>query len=76
MSDEYTSPQQLGAPGSRSFHLMAKPGGSTCNLDCKYCFYLSKERVAESAALGLATHRLEHLIAQRRAALNGYSRPI
>lgn len=28
---------------------------------------------AESAALGLATHRLEHLIAQRRAALNGHA---
>jgi TRAP-type uncharacterized transport system substrate-binding protein len=28
---------------------------------------------AESAALGLATHRLEHLIAQRRAILNGKS---
>jgi hypothetical protein len=27
----------------------------------------------ESAALGLATHRLEHLIAQRRAALNGHT---
>jgi hypothetical protein len=28
---------------------------------------------AETAALGLATHRLEHLIAQRRATLNGKS---
>ena len=28
---------------------------------------------AETAALGLATHRLEHLIAQRRAVLNGKS---
>jgi TRAP-type uncharacterized transport system substrate-binding protein len=28
---------------------------------------------AETAALGLATHRLEHLIAQRRAILNGKS---
>ena len=28
---------------------------------------------AETAALGLATHRLEHLIAQRRALLNGKS---
>jgi TRAP-type uncharacterized transport system substrate-binding protein len=30
---------------------------------------------AESAALGLATHRLEHLIAQRRAVLNGSELP-
>jgi hypothetical protein len=28
---------------------------------------------AETAALGLATHRLEHLIAQRRTILNGKS---
>jgi uncharacterized protein len=25
------------------FHLLAKPSGSTCNLDCTYCFFLSKE---------------------------------
>jgi uncharacterized protein len=23
-----------------AFHLMAKPGGSRCNLSCHYCFYL------------------------------------
>ena len=27
----------------RRFHVMAKPGGSACNLDCAYCFYLGKE---------------------------------
>jgi uncharacterized protein len=27
----------------RAFHLLAKPTGATCNLDCKYCFFLSKE---------------------------------
>lgn len=26
----------------RRFHVMAKPTGSTCNLDCSYCFYLHK----------------------------------
>lgn len=25
------------------FHLLAKPSGSTCNIDCTYCFFLSKE---------------------------------
>ena len=24
-------------------HLMAKPVGALCNLDCGYCFYLEKE---------------------------------
>jgi len=23
-----------------AFHVMAKPIGPICNLDCKYCFYL------------------------------------
>lgn len=33
---------------SKSFsscHVMAKPSGSVCNLDCKYCFYLEKEKL-------------------------------
>lgn len=25
------------------FHLMAKPAGALCNLDCHYCFYLKKQ---------------------------------
>jgi uncharacterized protein len=25
------------------FHVLAKPTGAICNLDCKYCFFLSKE---------------------------------
>ncbi len=27
------------------FHVMTKPTGPICNLDCKYCFYLEKERL-------------------------------
>ncbi|MFP5108425.1 anaerobic sulfatase maturase [Neobacillus sp. C211] len=26
-----------------SFHILAKPTGPICNLDCKYCFYTEKE---------------------------------
>ncbi|SDL86687.1 anaerobic sulfatase maturase [Aliiruegeria lutimaris] len=29
---------------SRSFQVMTKPMGPKCNLDCKYCYYLEKER--------------------------------
>lgn len=29
----------------RPFHVMAKPIGPICNLDCKYCFYLEKEKL-------------------------------
>lgn len=31
------------------FHVMAKPSGSACNLDCKYCFYLEKARLYPEA---------------------------
>ena len=27
----------------RGCHVMAKPTGSVCNIDCRYCFYLEKE---------------------------------
>src|SRR5215468_10815513 len=27
------------------FHIMAKPVGPICNLNCKYCFYLEKENL-------------------------------
>ena len=27
------------------FHVLAKPIGPICNLDCKYCFYLEKEQL-------------------------------
>lgn len=29
----------------KAFHIMAKPSGSACNLNCDYCFFLKKERL-------------------------------
>jgi len=31
-----------------AFHVMTKPIGPICNLDCKYCFYLEKEKLFPS----------------------------
>lgn len=31
------------APAAAPFHILAKPSGPACNLDCAYCFYLEKE---------------------------------
>lgn len=31
--------------GTDGLHLMAKPTGPLCNLDCGYCFYLEKEQL-------------------------------
>lgn len=30
---------------SHPFHIMVKPNGPICNLDCHYCFYLEKEKL-------------------------------
>ena len=37
------------ASGPRSFHVMTKPIGPLCNLGCKYCFYLEKEKLFPDA---------------------------
>lgn len=29
----------------KPFHIMAKPHGPICNLDCTYCYYLEKENL-------------------------------
>jgi len=33
------------AQAPSAFHVMTKPIGPLCNLDCKYCFYLEKEKL-------------------------------
>jgi sulfatase maturation enzyme AslB (radical SAM superfamily) len=40
-----------------SFHLLAKPTGATCNLDCAYCFFLEKESLYRTPARVRATRR-------------------
>lgn len=35
-------------PFSRPIYLMAKPAGSLCNLRCKYCYYLEKDRLYDN----------------------------
>jgi uncharacterized protein len=52
MVDKYSMPQRLGSVARRRFHVMAKPSRSTCNLDCKYCFYLSKETLPGGPGTG------------------------
>src|SRR6476619_7422606 len=47
-----------------SFHLLAKPSGATCNLDCTYCFFLSKEMLYPDARSRMTDEILEQHIAQ------------
>jgi uncharacterized protein len=37
--------QQVLRMAASQFHVMTKPIGPICNLDCKYCFYLEKENL-------------------------------
>jgi uncharacterized protein len=46
------------------FHLLAKPTGSKCNLDCTYCFFLSKEMLYPGDRLRMSEQMLETYIRQ------------
>jgi uncharacterized protein len=55
-----------GAPAA--FHVMAKPTGAVCNLDCEYCFFLSKEMLYPGSRFRMAADLQEKYIAQLLAA--------
>ncbi|MBK8869985.1 MAG: anaerobic sulfatase maturase [Elusimicrobia bacterium] len=58
-------PRIMGALGDRRFHVMAKPAGSTCNLDCAYCFYLSKETLPRGPGPGrMSEETLDQFVRQ------------
>lgn len=47
------------------FHVMAKPTGPICNLDCKYCFYLEKEKLyPENSNWAMGEDVLEDFVRQ------------
>lgn len=50
-----------------AFHLLAKPTGATCNLDCKYCFFLSKDSLYPNERTRMSDVVLERYIQQRLA---------
>ena len=43
----------------RAFHVMTKPRGAICNLDCKYCYFLAKERLYPDSAFLMSEEMLE-----------------
>src|SRR5690606_4239367 len=47
-----------------AFHLLAKPTGAVCNLDCQYCFFLSKEQLYPGDRFRMADELLERYIRQ------------
>ncbi len=54
-----------------SFHLLAKPTGPICNLDCEYCFFLSKEMLYPGDRFRMADELLETYISQLFEAQRG-----
>lgn len=47
-----------------AFHLLAKPTGAVCNLDCAYCFFLSKEMLYPGSRFRMADDLLELYLRQ------------
>jgi len=55
----------LTVPGAPlAFHVMAKPTGAVCNLDCEYCFFLSKEMLYPGSRFRMAADLQETYIRQ------------
>ena len=46
------------------FHVLAKPTGPICNLDCEYCFFLSKEALYPGDRFRMADELLETYVRQ------------
>ena len=64
LSAETASPV-LTVPGAPlAFHVMAKPTGAVCNLDCEYCFFLSKEMLYPGSRFRMAADLQETYIRQ------------
>ncbi len=57
-----TLPAMSTAPPA--FHLLAKPTGAVCNLDCSYCFFLSKEMLYPGSRFRMADELLEQYLRQ------------
>ncbi|HZR38568.1 MAG TPA: anaerobic sulfatase maturase [Ktedonobacteraceae bacterium] len=47
-----------------AFHVMLKPRGAICNLDCAYCYYLSKELLYPGSRFRMAKSLLEEYTRQ------------
>jgi uncharacterized protein len=52
------------AERTRGFHVLAKPTGAVCNLDCTYCFFLSKESLYPGSDFRMHDDLLETYIRQ------------
>jgi len=61
-AEPISATRPAGAPPA--FHVLVKPTGAICNLDCKYCFFLSKEMLYPGSRFRMADELLERYIRQ------------
>jgi uncharacterized protein len=47
-----------------AFHVMAKPTGAQCNLDCSYCFFLKKEQLYPGSSFRMSDEMMERYVRQ------------
>lgn len=47
-----------------AYQVMLKPRGAICNLDCSYCYYLSKENLYPGSSFRMSDELLEEFIRQ------------
>ena len=52
------------APIPRAFHVMTKPRGPICNLNCAYCYYLPKEQMYPGSNFRMTDEVLESFTRQ------------
>jgi uncharacterized protein len=50
--------------GLEAFHILAKPRGAICNLNCKYCFYTRKADLYKGGSFRMSEEVLESYIRQ------------
>ncbi len=51
-------------PPPLAFHIMAKPTGARCNLNCEYCFFLKKEQLYPDSSFKMSDELMESYIKQ------------
>ena len=66
MSSELLQPMLTQRPPNAppAFHLLAKPTGAICNLDCAYCFFLDKEVLYPGSKFRMSEPVLEQYVRQ------------
>jgi len=47
-----------------AFHIMTKPRGAVCNLDCSYCYFLKKEQLYPNASFRMSEDVLDNYTRQ------------